>query len=216
PRLHLFEQLGLSKEAPNPARVGDGQVLWVHRDPSEIAGSPDGDALLADAVRQAAGQMESSSTPHFRWSETNCLFLRRGPYIIAAGLDESIGGAARALHGRFVNLFDSELRLQREVTLSPGTRCVLLDIDASEVTGRTLLAAACRAVPQKQGADAISIEVEGVANTPGVVLLRAPRAARSVLLAGQVLETVDYDAPQGLLWVRFTNQASLRELSVQF
>jgi hypothetical protein len=216
PRQHLFEQLGVAKNAPNPASVGDGQVLWIHRDPAEIAGSPDGGALLADAVRQSAGKMESSSTPHFQWSETNCLFLRRGPYIIAAGLDESIGGAARTLHGRYVNLFDSELRLQREVTLSPGTRCVLLDIDAPEVAGRTLLAAACRAVPQKQGADAISIEIEGVANTPGATLLRAPRAPRAVLLAGQALETVHYDAEQGLLWVRFTNQASPRELSVQF
>jgi len=216
PRLHLFEQLGLAKDAPNPARVGNGQVLWIHRDPAEIAASPDGDTLLADAVRQAVGKMESSSTPHFQWSETNCLFLQRGPYIIAAGLDESTGGAARTLHGRYVNLFDSELRLQREVTLSPGTRCVLLDIDAPEVAGRTLLAAACRAVPQKQGADAISIEVEGVANTPGAVLLRAPRSPRSLLLAGQALEAIQYDADQGLLWVRFTNQASPRTLSVEF
>jgi hypothetical protein len=88
------------------------------------------------------------------------------------------------------------LRLQREVTLSPGTRFVLLDIDAPEVSGRALLASACRAVPLQQGTDAISFQIEGVANTPGAALLRAARAPRSVLLAGQAPEAVHYDAEQ--------------------
>jgi hypothetical protein len=58
--------------------------------------------------------------------------------------------------------------------------------------------------------------VEGVENTPGVVLLRAARAPRSVLLAGQAMDPFHYEAEQALLWVRFTNQAAPRELSVQF
>jgi hypothetical protein len=216
PRQHLFEQLGLAKDEPNPSRVDQGQVVRIHRDPAQLAGSADGDALLADAVRGAAQNMESRPGPHFHWSETNCLFLRRGAYIIAAGLDESIGGPARTLRGRFINLFDAELRLQREVTLAPGTRFVLLDIDAPEVAGRALLAAGCRAVPQKQGADAISVLVEGVANTPGATLFRASRAPISVQVAGKTLDTFRYDGEQGLLWVRFTNEAAPRELSVQF
>jgi hypothetical protein len=216
PRQHLFEQLGLAKDSAGSARVGQGEVLWIHRDPARLADRPDGDALLADAVQKAAQNLEGSTVPHFQWSETNCLFLRRGPYVIAAGLDESIGGPARTLRGRFLNLFDSELRLQREIALAPGARFVLLDIDAPEVAGRSLLAAACRAVPLKQGADVVSALVEGVENTPGVVLLRAARAPRTVLLAGKALDAVHYDAEQGLLWVRFTNQATARELTVQF
>jgi hypothetical protein len=216
PRQHLFEQLRLGKDDPSPLRVGKGQLLWIHRDPAQLAASPDGDALLAEVVRKAAKGMEAAPFPHFRWSETNCLFLRRGPYVIAAGLDESIGGPARILRGRFINLFDSELRPQREVALAPGTRFVLLDMDAPEIAGRALLAAACRAVPLKQDADAVSVLVEGVENTTGVVLLRAARAPRSVLLAGKVIDTVQFDAEEGLLWVRFANQPSPRELSLQF
>jgi hypothetical protein len=217
PRQHLFEQLGLSKDDPNPSPVGKGQVIWIHKDPSAIAASSDGGALLADAVREAtANNMKGSPAPHFPWCETNCLLLHRGPYIIAAGLDESIPGPPRTLRGRFINLFDSELRLQSEVTLAPGTRFFLLDIDAPEVAGRTLLAAGCRAIPQKQSMDSISIEVEGVANTPGVALLRAPHAPRSVQLAGKTLDTVTYDASQNLLWIHFPNESAPRELSVHF
>ena len=216
PRQHLFEQLRLTRDDPKPYRVGKGQVIWIHRDPAQLAASPDGDTVLTEAVSGAARNMTSWPFPHIQWSETNCLVLRRGPYIIAAGLDESIAGAPRKLQGRFINLFDSELPLQREVTLAPGARFVLLDIDAPEVSGRALLAAGCRAVPQKQGADALSVLVEGVANTPGVALFRASHAPRSVQLAGKTLDAVHYDSDQGLVWVHFPNEAAPRELSVQF
>ncbi len=150
PRQHLFEQLGLAKDDPAPTRAGKGQVIWIHRDPAQLAASPDGDALLAGAVRQAAARAERRPEPHFQWRETNCLFLRRGPYLIAAGLDESIGGAPRTLRGRFVNLFDAQLLPQEEITLAPGSRFVLLDLDAPEIARRTLLAAACRARTLRQ------------------------------------------------------------------
>ena len=216
PRQHLFEELRLAKDDPAPMRAGKGQVVWIHRDPAQLAASPDGDALLADAVRQAAARAEGRPAPHFQWRETNCLVLRRGPFVIAAGLDESIVGAPRTLRGRFVNLFDSELLPQRQVTLAPGSRFVLLDLDAPEVADRRLLAAACRARTVRQSADAVTVLVEGVADTPGLALFRAPRAPRSVLLAGKTPEAVRHDAAQSLLWVRFTNEPSPRELSVQF
>jgi hypothetical protein len=79
-----------------------------------------------------------------------------------------------------------------------------------------LLAAACRARTLRQTADAVTVLVEGVANTPGEALFRAPRAPRSVLLAGKAPDAIRHDAQQGLLWVRFANQPAPRELSVQY
>jgi hypothetical protein len=58
--------------------------------------------------------------------------------------------------------------------------------------------------------------VEGVANTPAVVLLRAPKAPHSVTLAGQPLTSFEYAAEDRLLWIRFTNEASPRELVIEF
>jgi hypothetical protein len=216
PRQHLFEELRLEKDDPVPMRVGKGQVVWIHRDPALLAASPDGDKLLADAVRTAAARADGWPVPHFQWRETNCLVLRRGPYLITAGLDESIGGAPRTLHGRFINLFDPELRPQREIALAPGSRFVLLDLDAPEAAGRTLLAAACRARTLSQTADAVTVLVEGVAGTPGLALFRALRPPRSVLLAGKAPDAIHHDPQQGLLWVQFGNEATPRELSVKF
>ena len=53
-----------------------------------------------------------------RWRETNYLLLRRGPYVIAAGLKESTEGPGKVLRGPFIDLFDAELSLQETVTWS--------------------------------------------------------------------------------------------------
>ena len=64
------------------------------------------------------------------YRETSHLILRRGPYLIAAGLDESVPGAVpQELTGRFVNLFDARLPVLQHVTLTPGSRYLLLDLD---------------------------------------------------------------------------------------
>ena len=120
------------------------------------------------------------------------------------------------MHGRFVNLFDPELRVQKTVTLMPGSRFFLLDLDAGRGDQPQVLASACKALPAKQDAHSLSITVEGVMNTPAVVLLRAATAPRSVKLAGQALETFRYDPEGKLLWLRFTNEAKARELAVEF
>ena len=58
--------------------------------------------------------------------------------------------------------------------------------------------------------------VEGVVNTPAVVLLRAPAAPRAVTLAGQPLRDFQYSPKDKLLWIRFTNEATPRRLLVGF
>jgi hypothetical protein len=58
--------------------------------------------------------------------------------------------------------------------------------------------------------------VEGVVNTPAVLLLRVPVAPRSVTLAGKSLESFHYSPGDRLLWVRFTNEAQPRELTIEF
>ena len=148
------------------------------------------------------------------WRETNYLLLRRGPYVIASGLDESIEGEPKVLRGRLVNLFDPELRVRDSVTLAPGARCFLLDLEA--VRGRDLrvLASACKALVVKRDAESAVLAVEGVAHTPAVVLLHANRPPSSVTLAGTPLSGFLYSPAERLLWIRFANEATPRDLSV--
>ena len=205
PREHLFEKLpGRSAVSPDPRAV-----TWLRENPARFAASAEGDARVAAAVKAAA------TAAKLPWRETNYLLVRRGPYVLGAGLDESVPGEPKQLHGRFVNLFDPNLQVQRTVTLTPGARLFLLDLDAT-TAATPLLASACKAVVQKSNKHSVSLLVEGVADTPAVVLLRIPHLPGSVTLAGQKLQNYVYSVDQGLLWIRFQNEARLKDLVVGF
>ena len=216
PREHLFESLGLSRQQTEAAQAGQfvglgrGGLFWRRENPARFAADAQGAARVVELVRRAALQTR------LPWRETNYLLLRRGPYLIAAGLDESIPGEPKELAGRFVNLFDPELRVQRSVALAPGARFFLLDLDAANPDEPRVLASACKALPVRKDAGSLTLAVEGVADTPGIALVHCPRAPRGVTLSGETWERTEYSAAERLLWIRFPNEARARELTVRF
>lgn len=217
PREHLFAQLGF-EPAKHPSaaagslsewRFGQGSVLWLRTTGVQLASSAEGDTRLAALVGQAADLAK------LKWRVTNYLLLRRGPYVIAAGLDESAASSTNVLRGQFVNLLDPELRVQTSVQIEPGTRCFLRDLGFTDGQP-ALIASACKALPVSGAADSLSWCVEGVANTPAVLLIRAAKAPRSVVLDGRPVENTRHSPEDGLLWVRFPNEARPRTLTVAF
>ncbi len=215
PREELFARLGFSRtKAENSTQTewlfGQGQVVWLRKNPVQLAASAEGADRVVAVVRQAA------QSAKLQWRETNSLLLRRGPYLIAAGLDESIAGEPKTLRGRFVNLFDPELRVLDSVQIVPGSRYFLRDLNAAPVRSPQLLASACKALPVKSPAKTLSFLVEGVAQTPAVILFRAAHLPSAVTLDGQPVEQFDYSKKDGLLWIRFVNEARPRTLSLQF
>lgn len=212
PREHLFELLGLGESATTNkfVQINKGGLIWLRERPAELSASAQGAAQVVAATKLAAEKAG------LKWRETNYLLLRRGPYLIAAGLDESIDSKPHMLPGRFVNLFDSELRVQNDVSIAPGSRWFLLDLDAARTKRPHLLASACKALPSGQTRDQISFTVEGVGGTPAIMLLESIKAPRAVTLDGKILTTFEYSAKERLLWIHFQNDVVPRELVVQF
>ena len=129
PRQHLFEVLGLKESdlsdgAPRFVTVEKGGVMWLRENPVQVAQAAEAEARFIDAAKAAAAKAA------VEWRETNYLVLRRGPYVIGSGLDESVPGDPKVLHGHFINLFDPTLKPQTTITLEPGVRVFLLDLDA--------------------------------------------------------------------------------------
>jgi hypothetical protein len=212
PREHLFERLGLGASCSTNAfhSLGKGGLIWLRERPANCSASAQGAARIVEVTKQAA------TAAGLKWRETNYLLLRRGPYVIAAGLDESIAGDPHELHGHFVNLFNSELRVRNQIRIEPGSRHFLLDLDAAAASTRHLLASACKALAKEESAGQLRYTVEGVGNTPALVLLRAPKSPGRVTLAGKPLKDFEYSASDKLLWVRFDNDVVPRELSIAF
>jgi hypothetical protein len=61
------------------------------------------------------------------------------------GLDESIEGPSKVLRGRFINLFDPELRVLSSVSLAPSSRFFLLGLAAATTGAPRVIASACKA-----------------------------------------------------------------------
>jgi len=129
PRQHLFEALGVARDATGVHKVGHGVVLRLADSPAALTYKEDGAGIIRKAVREAAAAVK------LPWKEADSLVLRRGPYVIAAGLDESVPGSrAYVLRGRYLNLFDPELAVLNDVAVEAGTRRLLLDLNVVNST----------------------------------------------------------------------------------
>jgi hypothetical protein len=210
PREHLFEQLGFKNDSSTDWRFGKGDVIWSRENPAKLSRDSEGPARVESLVHRAADRAK------LKWRETNYLLLRRGPYVIAAGLDESTPGITNVLRGRFINLFDAQLQVRTEVRIEPGGRYLLRDLQ-SPVAQPEVLASACKALVTQRDGKSLSLAVEGVGETPGVVLLQGMKALpHSITLDGELVKDVDYSKKDNLLWVHFANETRPRVLAIQF
>jgi hypothetical protein len=210
PRHHLWKELGLATDIkPGLHPVGKGKVLYRSANPAHLAREQTGDQTLVGAIKEAL------PGTRVRWREANHLLLRRGPYAIGAGLDESPHESSLALAGRWIDLFDPELRLSKMLALAPGSRRFMLDL-ARLQPGPQVLASACKVMSSEFTPDQWRASVEGIANTPGILLVRVPSTPLAAKLDGQVLPLSRYDPDEQLLWLKFPNEARAREMIVTF
>jgi len=151
------------------------------------------------------------------WKETNHLVLRRGPYVIAAGLDESVSEEPTELHGRFVNLFDAELQVNSSVQIAPGSRYFLVDLDRVKGGTAQVIASAGKVLVQQNDHKSLVLAVEGVSHTPGLVLIYCPVGPpRSASLDGSPIGPIKSSHDGHLAWLKFTNESAPRKLEVSF
>jgi hypothetical protein len=205
PREHLFEQMGLPKSpTQQTTRVGAGRVVFLHRSPTELSRNADGAKVVADIVRKAASNLH--------WSESAAFILRRGPYVVGAGMDET-GLPDRTLHGHFVNLFDPELKAVNSLTLTPSSRFFLVDLDRYQ--GR-VIASAGQVIQAKSDSHEWSGTIEGMSDTRSVILLRATSAPKEATLDGRPISEISYDSAHHLAYLRFPNQPRPQKVEVRF
>lgn len=216
PREHLMEALGLKADVePGLYKCKRGWVKFEKKSPVDFGKDPNGDTLFMEALRPAAQKKR------VKLDERSCLALRRGPYFIAAGLDESIEGEPWGVDGRFVNLFDPELELQTSIDFKPGSRYFLLNLDKLQNGKETkVLAAGCKVLGEKtvqEGSESsFSCQVAGIAGTQAIVLCSVSGSPKEITVGGESVSDFKCDVISRLLWIKFPNQANQRELKITF
>ncbi|MGH9617672.1 MAG: hypothetical protein ACRD28_13110, partial [Acidobacteriaceae bacterium] len=212
PRQHLFAELGIPLDGSGLYKVGKGVVVSARLSPAALTYKRDGAATIRSLAREAA------TAAALQWKETNALVLRRGPYIVAAGLDESVPGLKPyVLHGQFIDLFNANLPILTRVAIIPGRRFLLLDLE-KRPPGATasVIAAACRIRRERTSADTFSFLADGITGTEAVVRVRIRRKPARVTVAGKALRRADYDFDRNTMRLRFPNSSEAVPIEIDF
>lgn len=211
PRLHLFETLDLNTHSTGLHRVGKGVVLWDSESPAALSYNPEGARHVTQAIRTAAEAVSLA------WRESRTLVLRRGPYVIGAGFDGlSTKTAAQSLRGRYIDLFEANLPIVKNVYLSSGQRTFLRDLDADTEDKPRVLAAACRTSGEVANHNALRFRAEGIEGTEAVVRMALPRKPKKALVAGNPVFWQPSDEADGTLRIRFPNSIEGVNVEITF
>ena len=179
PRLHLFEQLGLTADAKFPKKVGSGCVFYDASSPATLTYRAEGANRVISLVHAAADQIK------VKWTVSNSLVLRRGPYVIAAGLDESVADAQPCrVSGKLVPLFDENLPIVDSYEIKEGIRQLLLDLSMLPKDKIGVVAAACQVRNEIVTEQSIRFHSDGLEHSRAVVRVAMPLAPKAVKVGG--------------------------------
>jgi hypothetical protein len=177
---------------------GKGWVLVDPASPAALAHDPKGPAHVLSQVRRAR---ESLGLP---WSTANLLALRRGPYVVAGGMAESLSAEKTVLPGSWVSLFDDRLSVHIDPEIQPDTRWLLYDL-ARCPDQPWVIAAAGLVQDEKVVGNSLSCRVSGMANTACSLRARVPDQPVEVTV-GDEPATSEWDPGSRTVLVRFPNQ----------
>jgi hypothetical protein len=214
PREHLFSCMGLDPDGPEGiARVGGGLVSFLRVRPDRLTESAEMAQKLRDAVK---GAMEALNDPQVRWTPDNAFMIRRGPYVIASVMEESVHDRPLRLSGAYVDLFEPALPVVRDVTIVPGKQAFLYDLEYKAEDGR-VIAASSRIEHVSGDARSFAFTAKGPRSVTAAARVRCPRKpSRIVIDAGEGGEELpfDWDEATKTVLIRYDNRPAGVRISI--
>src|SRR5690606_28721738 len=180
PSDHLFEQMGI----PAGASVGEyaygkGTVYILRNDPKEYVLVRGGDKQLLKVVKTLY-ERKSAEPLVFK----NKLYLERGPYDIAAVLDESSDTTPFTIEGPVIDLYDPELPVLAQKVIQPGRQALLYHMARVDNPSKPqVLASASRIYDETRTGNSYTFVCKSPLNTTTAmrVLLPAERSRFTVI-----------------------------------
>jgi hypothetical protein len=213
PKEALWAQLGLEKNlAPGSHKIGKGTLFYDVASPAALTYQAGGADHIRSLVQRACSAAQAP------YKETNYLALRRGPYVVAAGLDESLPSSSHRLTGHFINLFDARLPILNTVELTPGSRYLLLDLDRVPSRGSAILAAACKTTgEQRLSGGGLRFHAEGPDGITAAIRVRLTAAPTAITVGATPLpsDAQEWDAATHTLLLRFPNVATGQWITIK-
>jgi len=178
PREHLFECLGLTADSPEGITpVGKGLLMYLPVRPDSFAASAAAGSRLRDGVREALCALND---PRLSWTPANYFMLRRGPYVVASVMKESVHDQPLQLNGLYVDLFDPQLPVVRHAEIEPGRQALLYDLQYEHTGSSGIIAASSRTERFMEDAGSITFFVKGPTAVLAAARIRCSAQPESV------------------------------------
>ena len=171
---HLFEMLGI--DAPKDkevCRVGNGWAAVWYENPAKITYSKE----AADEMRELFGHVITKDGG--QWMHKNSISIKRGSYITAAVLDESVSCEPLKLTGLFADMFDIKYTIITEKTIAPDENTLLFDFEAIEDEPLRVIGTSARVLSLSAADGSVSLTVKGTEGVRTYTRLRVPFEVRS-------------------------------------
>jgi len=200
PSEHLFLELGLQlSPAEGEYRCGKGVVCVLRQDPKEFVMNADGDAAFFKKVDDLYSNKSKAGILILK----NYFHIVRGPFEMAAVMDESVNDVPFVLKGLFVDLFDPDLPVVTKKTVNPDEQTYLLNINRLKDTSLpTVLAAAARISDEKTEKKQYSFLAKAPSKTTNVMRVLLPAEPVNIEFAGNLNRPV---ANASYLWDKQSN-----------
>lgn len=209
PSEHLFELLGLGrKPAEGEHACGKGLVILERKHPAWFSRSPEGAERLRGLVRRG---VEATGG---KMVERNYFWLRRGPYVVAAAMNESASDRPLEREGRFVDLLDARLAIQHKISLRPGQQAWLLDLDRVTAKSPAVLAAAGRVERWQPTDTSVAFTLATPAGIQVATRLLLPSVPKAIAIAGKRSADWPWDPQTSTVLLEFPGDPKGVEVTV--
>ena len=178
PSAHLFELMQI-RVADNKTmyQYGKGMVHIIKEDPKELVLLPGKDSAFTALIQRAYQATGSDS----KIITKNYFYLERGPYDIAAVMDESVSDMPLTIKGPVIDLFDPALPVLSQKTVQPGQQAFLYAPDRVEKKQQPqVLCAASRVYDEHIVANTYSFIAKSPDSTRNVMRILLPSKPQSV------------------------------------
>ena len=144
----------------------------------------------------------------------NNFIVERGPYTIAAVMDESVSEEPLTLSGLYIDLFDKDLPVLTSKQIQPGEQGYLYDLN--KVSGKVkakVLCGASRIYDEKVGKRSYSFVAKSPINTTNVSRVLLPCKPEKVQVNGKE-EQPEWDESSKTLLLSFENDPAGVNVSI--
>ena len=205
PSEDLFKKLGVVNTKEQFINAEKGFISIIRKDPKELVLQADGDSAYLQLIKSAYEKYAKAGVLIFK----NSLLLTRGPYIIAAAMDENEHKEPLMIKGPVIDLFDPLLPVLSQKEIIPGQQGFLYDVSKIKPGKPTILAAASRAYNEKVRKSCYTFLLKSPSNTFNSMRVYLPAKPKVISLKkqGQSINIIknEWDTITNTLLLQFEN-----------